>query len=80
MAAHTPGKSRKIQIYLSDSLNHRLSNAAKESGVTKSAFVRVALEREFALEEKLAQYCANQPGARKLEDRGDRNQLRLQKV
>ncbi|HDN04992.1 MAG TPA: ribbon-helix-helix protein, CopG family [Chloroflexi bacterium] len=80
MAAHTPGKSRKIQIHLSDSLNHRLSNAAKESGVTKSAFVRVALEREFALEEKLAQYCANKPGARKLENRRDRNELRLRKV
>jgi len=80
MAAHTPGKSRKIQIHLSDFLNHRLSNAAKESGVTKSAFVRVALEREFALEEKLALECANQPGARKLENRGASNHPRLQKV
>jgi len=80
MAARTPGKSRKIQIHLSDSLNHRLSNAAKESGVTKSAFVRVALEREFALEEQLALECANKPAARKLEDRGDRNQLRLLKI
>ena len=80
MAARTPGKSRKIQIHLSDSLNHRLSNAAKESGVTKSAFVRVALEREFALDEQLALECANKPAARKVEDRGDRNQLRLLKI
>jgi len=80
MAPRTPGKSRKVQIHLSDSLNHRLSNAAKKSGVTKSAFVRVALEREFALEEQLAQYCANQPEARKLEDGGDRKQQRLLKV
>ena len=80
MAAHTPGKSRKIQIHLSDFLNHRLSNAAKESGVTKSAFVRVALEREFALEEKLALDCANQTAARKLENRGASNHPRLQKV
>ena len=80
MAARTPGKSRKIQIHLSDALNHRLSNAAKESGVTKSAIVRVALEREFALEEKLAQKFANKPAARKLEERGERSQLRLQKV
>ena len=80
MASRTSGKSRKIQIHLSDSLNHRLSNAAKESGVTKSAFVRVALEREFALDEQLALECANKPAARKVEDRGDRNQLRLLKI
>ena len=80
MAARTPGKSRKVQIHLSDCLNHRLSNAAKESGVTKSAFVRVALEREFALEEKLALECDDKPAARKLEERGNRNQLRLLKV
>ena len=80
MAVRTPGKSRKIQIHISDSLNHRLSHAAKESGVTKSAFVRVALEREFALEEKLAIECALKPASRKLADRGDKNQLRLFKV
>ena len=80
MAARTSGKSRKIHIHLSDSLDHRLSNAAKESGVTKSAFVRVALEREFALEERLALECANKPAPRKLEDRRDKNQLRLFKV
>ena len=80
MAAPNTGKSRKIQIHLSDTLNHRLSSAAKESGVTKSAFVRVALEREFALEEKLAQKCSHKPAARKIEDRRDKNQLRLFKV
>ncbi len=73
-------KSRKIQIHITDSLNHRLSNAARESGVTKSAFVRVALEREFALEEKLALECANKPTRRKVADRGDKNQLSLLKV
>lgn len=80
MAVRNPGKSRKIQIHISDSLNHRLSHAAKESGVTKSAFVRVALEREFALEEKLAIECAHKPASRKLVERGDKNQLRLFKV
>jgi predicted DNA-binding protein len=73
-------KSRKIQIHITDSLNHRLSNAARESGVTKSAFVRVALEREFALEERLAVECANKPARRKIADRGNKNQLSLFKV
>lgn len=73
-------KSRKIQIHITDSLNHQLSAAAKEFGVTKSAFVRVALEREFALEEKLALECANKPARRKVEDRENKNQLRLFKV
>ena len=80
MAARTPGKSRRIQIHISDTLDHRLSSAAKESGVTKSAFVRVALEREFALEEKLAQECSHKPAAMKIEDKGDKDQLRLFKV
>jgi predicted DNA-binding protein len=80
MASQDSHKSRKIQIHINDSLNHRLSNAAKESGVTKSAFVRVALEREFALEEKLALECANKPAARRLEIRRDKNQPLLFKV
>lgn len=80
MASQNSNRSRKIQIHISDSLNHRLSNAAKESGVTKSAFVRVALEREFALEEQLALECSNKPARRNLEDKGDKNQLRLFKV
>ncbi len=52
-------KSRKVQITLNDSLNHRLARAADRSGVTKSAFVRVALEREFALEQQLAIECSH---------------------
>lgn len=80
MASQDSYKSHKIQIHISDSLNHRLANAAKESGVTKSAFVRVALEREFALEEKLALECARKVPSRKIEDRGDQNQLWLFKV
>lgn len=80
MATQSAHRSRKIQIQISDSLHHRLSNAAKESGVTKSAFVRVALEREFALEEKLARQCALKPPARKADERANKNQLRLFKV
>ena len=51
-------RSRKIQIHLSDSQDQKLSRAAKQSGVTKSAFVRVALEREFALDKRLDRECA----------------------
>lgn len=80
MATQHSNRSRKIQIQISDSLNHRLSTAAKESGVTKSAFVRVALEREFALEESLARECANKRPVRKLEQQGNKHQLRLFKV
>jgi hypothetical protein len=42
---------------LSDSQDQRLSRAAKRFGVTKSAFVRVALEREFALDQRLDLEC-----------------------
>ena len=50
-------RSRKIQIQISPALNDQLNRAAKRSGVTKSAFVRVALEREFALDQMLDQSC-----------------------
>jgi len=48
-------KSRRIHILINESLNFELSEAAKKSGVTKSAFVQVALERELAREQKLDQ-------------------------
>jgi len=51
-------KTRKIQIMISDSLNNQLSRASDRSGVTKSAFVRVALEREFAFDQQLDAECA----------------------
>ena len=46
-------KSQRINILISRALNNQLSQAAKRSGVTKSAFIRVALEREFARDKKL---------------------------
>jgi len=58
MINSTLEKSRRIQILLNDSLDSKLSQAAKEYGVTKSAFVRVALERELALDQQLALECA----------------------
>jgi len=51
-------KSRKIQIMISDSINNQLSQASDRCGITKSAFVRVALEREFALDQQLDAECA----------------------
>ena len=75
MTSQNSFRSRKIQIQISDSLNHRLSNAAKESGVTKSAFVRVALEREFALEQQLALACASQFPSTKTKKKRTKNQL-----
>ncbi len=52
-----PG-TRKVQILLSEAQDSRLKEAARRSGVTKSAFVRVALERELALDDRLARECA----------------------
>ena len=43
-------KSRRVQIQISADLNRRLDRAARDSGISKSAYVRVALEREFAQE------------------------------
>ena len=80
MASKPAQRSRKIQIHISDSLHHRLSTAAKASGVTKSAVVRVALEREFALDEKLARECALKQPVRNTEDRENKYQLSLFKV
>ena len=59
MKASNKTRSRKIQIHLSDSQDQKLSRAAKRSGVTKSAFVRVSLEREFALDQRLDRECAH---------------------
>ena len=46
-------KNKKINILINESLNSQLSQAAKKSGVSKSAFVKVALERELNRDEKL---------------------------
>lgn len=53
-------RSRRIQVQLSPALDERLAKAARRSGVTKSAFIRVALEREFAHDRQLARECARQ--------------------
>lgn len=70
-------RNRKVQILLSDTQNSRLSRAAKRSGVTKSAFVRVALERELELDDQLEIEIKRKPAPRANEERADRRQLRL---
>jgi len=49
--AHT--RSRRVQIQITSDLHRKLDRAAQDSGVSKSAFVRVALEREFSQQEQL---------------------------
>ena len=46
-------KSRRVQIQISAALHHKLALAARESGISKSAYLRVALERELSHQEKL---------------------------
>jgi len=57
MVSESSRKSKRINILINESLNKQLSRAAKCSGVTKSAFVRVALEREFARDKQLELEC-----------------------
>ena len=69
-------RNRKVQVILSDSQNSRLKQAARRSGVTKSAFVRVALERELALEDHLDLVCDRNLRVRQ-EKQSPRDQPRL---
>lgn len=57
MALITYGKTKRINILLNDALNRQLKMAAEQSGITTSAFVRVALEREFARDKALDLEC-----------------------
>ena len=58
MAASTLEKSRRVQIRISAALHQKLARAARDSGISKSAYLRVALEREFAHEERLEREIA----------------------
>ena len=58
MVSECSRKSKRINIIINESLNQQLSRAAESSGITKSAFVRVALEREFARDKQLELECA----------------------
>ncbi len=57
MASSTYRKTKRINILLNEALKRQLKLAAEESGITTSAFVRVALEREFARDKALDLEC-----------------------
>ena len=59
MAVSTLEKSRRVQIQISAALHHKLDRAARDSGISKSAYLRVALEREFAHEAQLEREIAS---------------------
>ena len=59
MAGKEIGRIQRINILISESLNQELSQAAKRSGVTKSALVRVALERELIRDQELEREIAD---------------------
>jgi hypothetical protein len=77
MANTPPKRSQKVQIILNDSLNQKLNLAARRSGVTKSAFVQVALKRELALDRQLDRQLASNARPQKQEERENKYQLEL---
>lgn len=58
MAPSALERSRRVQIQISADLHKKLDRAARDCGVSKSAYVRVALEREFAQEVQLQREIA----------------------
>ena len=48
MLTHEAPRTRRLNIVLSESMIERLAACAEERGISMSAFVRQALEREFA--------------------------------
>jgi hypothetical protein len=72
-------RTRKVQITLTNAQNARLNRVAKRSGVTKSAIIRVALEREFALDDLLDRECSRSP-VRTQKRKKMKNQLALFKL
>ncbi len=53
MSARALDKSHRVRIQISPELHRKLDQAARKSGVSKSAYIRVALEREFSQQEQL---------------------------
>ena len=58
MAPSQLEKSRRVQVQISPALHRKLARAAKDSGISKSAYLRVALEREFSNQEQLEREIA----------------------
>lgn len=46
-------KTQRLNILISETLEKRLTSAAKKRGISKLAFVRLAGEREFDREQEL---------------------------
>lgn len=66
MGSNHPANTRKVRISLTDAQDSRLNQVARRYGVTKSAIIRVALEREFTLEEQLGgELPASRPAKKK---------------
>jgi len=70
MGSNHAANTRKVRISLTDAQDSRLNQVAKRYGVTKSAIIRVALEREFALEEQLAPGINHRPRSDHKKSRG----------
>lgn len=70
MAPRTPSRTREVRVLLSPAQDSRLDAAAKRWGVTKSAIIRVALDREFALDEQLARESAGAASPERKKSRG----------
>ena len=47
-------KTQRINIFLNESLHQRLSGAAKKRNISKSAYIRFALENAFQSENEIA--------------------------
>ena len=68
MASSTYRKTKRINILLNEALKRQLKLAAEQSGITTSAFVRVALEREFARDKALDLECRTHNPASNIEN------------
>jgi predicted transcriptional regulator len=70
MGSNFPANTRKVQVTLTDAQNSQLDRVARRYGVTKSAIIRVALQREFALEDQLTREYADLAHSEKQKNRG----------
>ncbi|MFN2281352.1 MAG: ribbon-helix-helix protein, CopG family [Anaerolineales bacterium] len=70
MGSNFVAKAQAVQISLTDAQNSQLDRMAKRYGVTKSAIIRVALQREFALEDQLTREYADLAHSEKQKNRG----------
>ena len=70
MGSNFPANTRVVQITLTDAQKSQLDRVARRYGVTKSAIIRVALQREFALEDQLTREYADLAHSEKQKNRG----------